>query len=54
MHLHKKDFFRCRKDLKDLYVMVLLVNTSSQSEENLQLEVGHFSDYYIFVTLTGS
>ena len=54
MHLHKKDFFRCKKDFERLVRMALLVNTSSQSEENVQLGGGHFTDYYILITLTGS
>ena len=53
VHLHK-DFFGCRKDFERLVRIDLLVNTSSQSEENLQLGGGHFTDYYILITLTGS
>ena len=55
VHLHNKDFFGCRKDFERLVRIDLLVNTSSQSEENLQLGGARsFTDYYILITLTGS
>ena len=52
VHLHKKDFFRCRKYFERLVRMDLLVNTSSQLEENLQLGGAYFTDYYILINNT--